>query len=94
MVKLGSGTAMTCLSEFAAHDLMSLRDGTLSVTGRFRLARHVRACGRCRVSLLILAEAVAESVAHAACDVRAVAVLADVDPTKASEWLSAMFTRN
>jgi hypothetical protein len=84
---------MPCILDVAVHDFACLRDGTLSIMDRFRLSRHIRGCNQCRVTLLLLVETVDESDSQAARQIRAVAVLADVDPTEASGWLLAMFTR-
>ena len=85
---------MSCTWGSGDDDLMALQDGRLSIEARFRLARHVRGCKQCKLQLLIMLESAQDCDHRAACEIRAVAVSADVDPANGPGWLFAMFAKN
>lgn len=80
-----------CAVLTSIHDLAALSEGTLSIEGRFRLARHIRRCLTCKLMLLILLDEVERHGGPGVEGVKAVAMLTEVDSQRMSDWLLAMF---
>ena len=80
-----------CTTLTSVHDLAALSDGTLSVVGRFRFARHIRRCLTCKLMLLIILDEAERHGRPGMEGIKAVATLADVDTHRISDWLIAMF---
>lgn len=77
--------------EACGDKLAALREGTLHVAERFRLGDHIRGCLDCKLLLLILLEDAERHGGPGACHVKALGVRVDVDTTRMSDWLFAMF---
>lgn len=85
---------MRCAYIDACLDFTSLQQGTLSVQKRFHLGRHIGTCEKCKLMLLILLDTVEKTGGPGSVQVKALAVLADVDTTRISQWLIAMFAKD
>lgn len=79
--------------EVCCDKLAALREGTLHVAERFRMADHIRSCMDCRLCLLIILEDAERHGGPGACHVKALAVRVDVDTSRMSDWLLAMFPK-
>src|SRR6267142_495868 len=86
--------SMRCTDADACLDFTSLQEGTLSVQRRFRLARHIGTCEKCKLMLLILLDTVEKIGGPGSMHVKALAVLADVDTRRIGPGLIAMFARD
>ena len=71
---------------------IALRGGTLCERGLLWLGRHVHTCLYCRLQLLIILDDIERHGRHGAAQVKTLAALADVDVTRVSDWLIAMFS--
>ena len=63
------------------------------VSDRFRLGDHIRGCMDCRLLLLIILEDAERHGGPGANHVKALAVRVDVDSSRMSDWLLAMFPK-
>jgi hypothetical protein len=76
----------------ASEKFTALRGETLCERGLLWLGRHVHTCPHCRLQLLIILDDIERCGRTETAHVKALAALADVDVTRESDWLIAMFS--
>lgn len=75
-------------------DFADLTEGRLPIESRFRLGRHIRVCQHCKLMLLIILDDAERTRPPGQRDIKALAVMADVDAQRIADWLLALFSRS